>query len=115
MTLPQPPCSGVVYNDGKTWIPLTSLDVHISIVDTSSRVNLTQSYFHGGPGAMEDAYYMFPLPPNGAVCGFHMETDDGTCIEGVVKEVGQARQDYEQAVQDNRMASLLEQFRQDSM
>lgn len=115
MTLIQdPPCSGVVYNDGKTWLPLADLDVYVSIVDTSSKVLLTQTYFYEGSHMLQDAYYMFPLPPDAAVCGFQMRTNDGTSIQGIVKEVNEARKDYEEAVRTNRLASLLEQFRQDS-
>ncbi|GJJ09230.1 hypothetical protein Clacol_003452 [Clathrus columnatus] len=113
MASSQPPCSGIVYNDGKTWLPLVNLDVNVSIIDISSQIILSQTYFYDGPHLLMDAYYMFPLPPTAAVCGFEMKTNDGTSLEGVVKKVSDARQDYDDAVQDGKLASLLEQFRHD--
>lgn len=48
-----------------------------------------------------------------AVCGFEAKYEDGTVIQGVVKEKEEARKDYQRAIQNNQPASLLESVRRD--
>jgi hypothetical protein len=64
---------------------------------------------------LAEAYYVFPVPARAAVCSFRMQTNNGVTLEGVVKENSDAERDYEQAMSENRLAGLLEQYQQDSV
>ncbi|KAF8512082.1 hypothetical protein BU17DRAFT_96585 [Hysterangium stoloniferum] len=111
-----PHVSGIVStaNDGNaTWLPLASLAAHIFITDVSSRTILSQTYIYNGPIMLAEAYYVFPVPARAAVCSFRMQTNEGVMLEGVVKEISDAEKDYEQAISENRLAGLLEQYQQD--
>ncbi len=59
-----------------------------------------------------EATYVFPLPPRAAVTAFRMEAD-GHVVEGVLKERGQARADYTQALQEGKRAAIAEEDRPD--
>ncbi|KAF8509025.1 hypothetical protein BU17DRAFT_99292 [Hysterangium stoloniferum] len=108
--------SGIVStadNGNATWLPLISLAAHIFITDVSSRTILSQTYIHNGPNMLAEAYYVFPVPARAAVCSFKMQTDDGVTLTGVVKNIKDAVNDYEEARSENRLAGLLEQYQQD--
>ena len=59
-----------------------------------------------------EATYVFPLPDRAAVTAFRMEADDRV-IEGVLKERGQARADYDRAIAQGRRAAIAEEDRPD--
>ena len=118
MALPTYDFSGIVSTadqNNATYLPLDKLDVHISIVDVSARVVLSQEYSHHGSDTLSEAYYVFPVPARAAVCGFEMKADNGVWLKGVVKELSQAKEDYQEALSNGLLAGLLEQFRQDGM
>ncbi|KAE9389397.1 hypothetical protein BT96DRAFT_980726 [Gymnopus androsaceus JB14] len=53
--------------------------------------------------------YTFGVMANAAVCGFEMVRQDGTKIEGIVKEKQEAKREYGQAVNAGHTASLVQQ------
>ncbi|MFD2353507.1 VIT domain-containing protein [Nonomuraea ferruginea] len=59
-----------------------------------------------------EATYVFPLPDRAAVTAFRMEADDRV-VEGVLKERGQARADYDRALREGRRAAIAEEDRPD--
>lgn len=56
---------------------------------------------------------MFPVPAHAAVCGFEMRTEDGRVVSAVAKENQTARQEYTEALQQGRMAGLVEHVTDD--
>lgn len=90
-------------------LPLESIDVRTRITGLASHTELTQGFRNTHDEPLE-ATYVFPLPPRAAVTAMRMEAD-GRVIEGVLKERGQARVDYDQAIQEGKRASIAEEER----
>jgi Ca-activated chloride channel family protein len=74
-------------------------------------VEVTQGFRNPYDVTLE-ATYVFPLPDRAAVTGFRMEADDRV-IEGVLKERGQARADYDRALREGKRAAIAEEDRPD--
>lgn len=85
----------------------TSADVSISGVIADARVS--QVYRNEGKKALE-AIYIFPASTRAAVYGMKMTIGERT-IEAKINKREDARREYEQALQQGRSASLLEQQR----
>lgn len=90
-------------------LPLESLDVRTKITGLASHIELTQGYRNTHTEPLE-ATYIFPLPPRAAVTAMRMEAD-GRVVEGVLKERGEARTTYDQAIQEGKRASIAEEER----
>jgi Ca-activated chloride channel homolog len=90
-------------------LPLQAIDVDATITGLVARVALTQRFGNRSDRPLE-ASYIFPLPDRAAVTEFRMETGERV-VEGVLKERGQARADYDTAVKEGRRASIAEEER----
>ncbi|MFG2072630.1 VIT domain-containing protein [Nonomuraea maritima] len=94
---------------GRGNLPLESVDVRAAISGLVAGVEVTQGFRNPFDVTLE-ATYVFPLPDRAAVTGFRMEAADHV-VEGVLKERGQARQDYDQALREGRRAAIAEEDR----
>ncbi|TDC03155.1 VWA domain-containing protein [Nonomuraea longispora] len=92
-------------------LPLESVDVAADISGLIAGVEVTQGFRNPFDVTLE-ATYVFPLPDRAAVTGFRMEAGDRV-VEGVLKERGQARADYDQALREGRRAAIAEEDRPD--
>ncbi|HUR09400.1 MAG TPA: VIT domain-containing protein [Nonomuraea sp.] len=92
-------------------LPLESVDVSADISGLIAGVEVTQGFRNPYDVTLE-ATYVFPLPDRAAVTGFRMEADDRV-IEGVLKERGQARADYDRALREGKRAAIAEEDRPD--
>jgi Ca-activated chloride channel homolog len=92
-------------------LPLETIDVDVAITGLTARVQLRQD-FHNPHGVPLEATYIFPLPDRAAVTAMRMEAD-GRVVDAVLKERGQARADYRQAIREGRRASIAEEERPD--
>jgi Ca-activated chloride channel family protein len=92
-------------------LPLDSVDVAARISGLDAGVEVTQGFRNPFDVTLE-ATYVFPLPDRAAVTAFTMEADDRV-IEGVLKERGQARADYDRALREGRRAAIAEEDRPD--
>jgi Ca-activated chloride channel homolog len=90
-------------------LPLESIDVRARLTGLASHTELTQG-FHNTYDEPLEATYVFPLPPRAAVTALRMEAD-GRVVEGVLKERGEARANYDQAIQEGKRASIAEEER----
>lgn len=90
-------------------LPLESIDVRTKITGLAAHTEVTQGFRNTYDEPLE-ATYVFPLPPRAAVTAMRMEAD-GRVVEGVLKERGQARADYDQAIQEGKRASIAEEER----
>jgi Ca-activated chloride channel family protein len=90
-------------------LPLESLDVQARIDGLIARTVVTQTFVnvHGEP---LEATYIFPLPDRAAVTSFRLEVA-GRIVEGELKERGQAREEYQQALRAGHRAALTEEDR----
>ena len=92
-------------------LPLTRLDVRADLDGLTSRVTLRQTFVNGFDEPLE-ATYIFPLPDRGAVSSFTLNIA-GRRVDGVLKERGQARQDYDRAIASGHRAAIAEEERPD--
>jgi Ca-activated chloride channel homolog len=90
-------------------LPLRAIDVDATLTGLVARVALTQTFGNRFDRPLE-ASYIFPLPDRAAVTEFRMEVGERV-VEGVLKERGQARADYDTAVAEGRRASIAEEER----
>lgn len=92
-------------------LPLRSLDVTGSIRALNYSLSVCQ-IFHNVHQSNLEATYIFPLPARAAVTKFVMTTEQRR-VEGQLKERGQARQEYQEAISAGHQAALAEQERPD--
>jgi Ca-activated chloride channel homolog len=90
-------------------LPLQAIDVDATLTGLVARVALTQTFGNRFDQPLE-ASYIFPLPDRAAVTEFRMEVGERV-VEGVLKERGRARADYDTAVREGRRASIAEEER----
>lgn len=109
--LPTPEAGFGALETARGNLPLESLDVAADLSGLMAGVRVAQGFRNPFDVALE-ATYVFPLPDRAAVTGFVMEADDRV-IEGVLKERGQARADYDQALSEGRRAAIAEEDRPD--
>lgn len=90
-------------------LPLKSTVAEVIISGVMADVNVIQTYENTGEKALE-AIYIFPGSTRSAVYAMQMTMGE-RIIKAEVKEKQQAREDYENALEEGRTASLLEQHR----
>jgi Ca-activated chloride channel family protein len=84
-------------------------DIAVEVTGLAARVEVTQVFRNDGP-AWREAVYRFPLPPGAAVDRLRIEAA-GRIIEGEIQEKSAARRQYQQARNEGRLATLVEQQR----
>lgn len=90
-------------------LPLKAMDVRGRIDGLICQLTVCQTYVNAFNEPLE-ATYIFPLPDRAAVTGFRMEVG-GRIIDGVLKERGQARREYTQAIEEGHRAAITEEDR----
>jgi Ca-activated chloride channel homolog len=90
-------------------LPLRAVAVEARLVGLLSRTTLRQTFVNPHARPLE-ATYIFPLPDRAAVTAFRMVVG-GRVIEGLLKERGEAREEYEQAIEAGHRASIVEEER----
>ena len=95
--------------DGADRLPLKSTAVSVDIAGTIADVKVAQVYRNEGQRPIE-AVYVFPGSTKAAVYGMKMTIGERTIIADVRRRED-ARREYEQAKQEGKSASLLEQQR----
>ncbi len=92
--------------------PTLKTDVRIAVTGLIARATVTQEFLN--PSLEKDAWaegvYVFPLPDTAAVDHLRMKIGERV-IEGQIKEKAEAKKVYEQAKQEGKRASLVEQER----
>jgi Ca-activated chloride channel homolog len=89
--------------------PMLATDVDITVTGPIIRSTVTQRFENPADGWVEGVY-VFPLPDGAAVDTLRIRIGD-RIIEGQIKEREEARQMYEEARDEGRKASLVEQER----
>ncbi len=95
----------------KVSLPLVGVDIQARVVDRVAGVTVKEVFRNPYTEHLE-AVYIFPLPGGSAVSDFEMRVGNRV-IKGVVKERGEARQQYAKALEEGKRAALLEQERDD--
>ncbi|KAF2439481.1 hypothetical protein P171DRAFT_490182 [Karstenula rhodostoma CBS 690.94] len=100
--------SGVV--NERVFLPQVQLEAHATILQTTSRVTLTQTFINpSSTKAIREVKYVFPLYEGVSVVGFTCHVADRTIV-GEVKEKNEAKQDYAAAVERGETAGLFQQL-----
>ncbi|MGA1871180.1 MAG: VIT domain-containing protein [bacterium] len=90
-------------------LPLKATSAEINVAGVIADVIVTQVYKNEGRNPLE-AIYIFPASTRAAVYGMKMTIGERTIV-AKIREREQARQEYEEAKQQGKSASLLEQQR----
>ena len=94
----------------KRYLPQVDLSSHTTILATTSRTFLSQTFHNSQQsGKLDEVQYTFPLYDGVSVVGFKCTVASRTIV-GVVKEKHQARADYKKAIDHGETAGLLEQL-----
>ncbi len=90
-------------------LPLQRLAVAGRITGLLYRLTVTQTFVnvHGEP---LEATYIFPLPARAGVTRFRLQVGE-RIIDGVLKERGAARAEYDQAIEQGHRAAIAEEER----
>lgn len=100
--------SKLVTTDGRTF-PLRSADLAARTEGGFASSTLTQVFVNPHDEALEVVYTM-PLPADGAVLGYTVTVGD-RIIRGEIQTRKEARKKYQKALEEGRVAGLLEQER----
>lgn len=92
-------------------LPLSKVSISARVADRIAEVSMTETFQNPFQDHLE-AVYTFPLPGSSAVSSFEMKVGNRT-IKGKVEERGEARRQYQQALDQGKRAALLEQERDD--
>jgi Ca-activated chloride channel family protein len=95
----------------KIAMPLASVDIAAKVIDRIAQVTVKQVFRNQLQEHME-AVYIFPLAPSSAISSVNMKVGSRE-LKGVVQERAEARQQYQQALQEGRRTALMEQERDD--
>ena len=87
--------------------PLVKASCQYNIEDVYAVAELVQEYYSDAP-VDRQVEYVFPLPPDAAVCAFKAVIDDKKVIKGIVKEKEEAKKEYTAAIAAGKTAGLLE-------
>jgi Ca-activated chloride channel family protein len=90
-------------------LPLKAMEVRGRIDGLLAQVSVRQTFVNVLDEPLE-ATYIFPLPDRAAVTRFRMVVA-GRVVEGVLEERGQARKEYQQAIEAGHRASIAEEER----
>lgn len=94
---------------GRGHLPLEAMDVDGEISGLLARVRLEQTFVNVFRDSLE-ATYIFPLPARHGVTRFRMRIGERV-VDGVLRERGEARREYEQALRDGHRAAIAEEDR----
>lgn len=90
-------------------LPLESLSIDARISGLVAETKLVQVFANPHTRPLE-ATYIFPLPDRAAVCAFSMRIADRV-VDGVLRERGEARREYDDAIRSGRRAAIAEEER----
>ncbi|RMJ10143.1 hypothetical protein CDV36_010250 [Fusarium kuroshium] len=105
-----PSCGCFIWVEhSRKYLPQVQVKAHTTILATTSRTNLTQTFVNPNKtNAIDELRYIFPLYDGVSVVAFTC-TVGSRVIKGVVKEREKAKQVYEEAKAQGEIAGLLEQ------
>ena len=93
------------------YLPLVGSEAHTTILSTSSRTVLKQTYSNTSSRNIEECIYTFPLYDGVGVVGFTCKIGSKT-LTGLVKEKLEAKKIFDDAVAKGQTAGLLQQVPQ---
>jgi len=116
--MPEPELEAIVPDDdagfgslstARGHLPLEAMDVTGRVVGLVAELELRQTFVNTFDEPIE-ATYIFPLSDRAAVTSFRMEVD-GRVVDGAIKERGEARREYDEAIEAGHRAAITEEER----
>lgn len=98
----------VVADKTQRYLALAATSAHTTILSTTSRTRLTQTYVNNTGSLVKEARYMFPMYDGVSVVEFTC-TIGPRVIRGVVRERQEAKRIFDRATARGEAAGLLEQ------
>ncbi|OAA66382.1 von Willebrand domain containing protein [Akanthomyces lecanii RCEF 1005] len=98
----------VIFKNEHKYLPLTQVSAHATLLASTSRTTLTQTFKNPTSETIKEARYVFPLFDGVSVVAFTC-TIGKTVIKGVVKSKPEAKKEFDAAVAKGQQAGLLEQ------
>jgi len=98
---------------GSDKLKMTDFNVDITLHGIVAHVVLHQTYVLDEDYHHEDLTYKFPMDINSAFYNFTLIINDDIRMEGRVREKQQARKEYEEAIEQGKVAALAEQDSED--
>ncbi|KAK2783094.1 hypothetical protein FQN52_000435 [Onygenales sp. PD_12] len=107
---PQYPLGPDLYPPGpdRIYLPQVNLEAHSTILASTSKTTLTQTFINPESKVLNNLSYTFPLYDGVSVVRFKCTIADRV-IHGLVKEREEAKSEYQEAVRQGQTAALLEQ------
>ncbi|KAF4949134.1 hypothetical protein FGADI_9138 [Fusarium gaditjirri] len=103
------PCGCYIFiHNTPRYLPQVQVKAHTTILATTSRTNLTQTFVNPTGEAIDELRYVFPLYDGVSVVAFTC-TVGSRVIKGVVKERQKAQQVYNEAKARGQTAGLFKQ------
>jgi hypothetical protein len=102
-------CGCYVFIDNNLkYLPQVQVEAHTTILATTSRTNLRQTFVNPTSNTIQELRYVFPLYDGVSVVAFACTVGSKT-IKGEVKERQKAQQDYNKAKEKGQVAGLFKQ------
>ncbi|OAA34161.1 von Willebrand domain containing protein [Beauveria brongniartii RCEF 3172] len=98
----------VIVNNEPKYLPLTQVNAHATLLASTSRTALTQTFKNPTSQTLKESRYVFPLFDGVSVVAFTC-TIGKTVIKGVVKSRPGAKKEFDAAVAQGQQAGLFEQ------
>lgn len=98
-----------VVNSELVTLPLIGVKVTGTINSISAIIKLHQTYFNDNLADIDKAVYTFPIPDRAVVNSFVMIKSNGSRILGRIESKSDAKVIFEKAVDESRVASLLDE------
>jgi len=95
--------------DGSTTLPLIAVEIEAEIRGTVATTTVRQTYRNTHAVGIE-ATYIFPLPDRAGVTAFTADLA-GRRVEGELRERGEARREYDEAITGGHRAAIAEEER----
>jgi Ca-activated chloride channel family protein len=90
-------------------LPMVALSVHAQCLGLDTELRIRQEFVNS-TSEMLEATYIFPLPDRMAATSFVLRVADRE-IRGLLKERGEARQEYDRAIAQGHRAAIAEEDR----
>lgn len=100
-----------IAGEARRILPLSGVSIRARVTDRVAEVEVEQRFQNPFAEALE-ATYIFPLDGGAAVSRFELQVG-ARVLRGKVEERGEARRQYQQALDQGKRAALLEQERDD--
>ncbi|KAJ5908398.1 hypothetical protein N7495_001080 [Penicillium taxi] len=95
-------------HEAQKYIPQIGLDVHATVLSFNSRTVITQKFLNPLSTPITELSYVFPLYDSSSIVGFTCSVGN-TVLQGRVKSKDDANKTYQQAVDQGKIAAILDQ------